>query len=136
MAAALGRTRYMRFSRKIDRMRRRFAGWKRDRPKTVVRAPSIRHKVPRKPARQQAANGFNGRVIAQPPSPVPPTPAPDLRIPLPQRRSISELANGICRYPIGEPGTEGFFFCGGRAKDDRPYCRKHCAIAYRRDVGR
>lgn len=35
-----------------------------------------------------------------------------------------------CRWPVGEPGAEGFGHCGAQIVPDRPYCGPHCARAY------
>lgn len=35
-----------------------------------------------------------------------------------------------CQWPIGEPGTSGFRFCGGNPDAQKPYCTEHAAIAY------
>jgi GcrA cell cycle regulator len=51
-------------------------------------------------------------------------------IPLGQRCSILELNEEKCHWPIGDPGTPEFFFCGGRAIDGLPYCGYHSRIAY------
>jgi GcrA cell cycle regulator len=51
-------------------------------------------------------------------------------IPLGQRRSLLELTEDTCRWPIGDPGTADFFFCGGAAVTSLPYCAHHSRIAY------
>ncbi|GGG35398.1 hypothetical protein GCM10010964_24100 [Caldovatus sediminis] len=35
-----------------------------------------------------------------------------------------------CCWPIGEPGTPEFRFCGGEAMPGKPYCAEHAAVAY------
>ncbi|MEO3472592.1 GcrA family cell cycle regulator [Roseomonas sp. CAU 1739] len=35
-----------------------------------------------------------------------------------------------CCWPIGEPGTSGFRFCGGDPMSGKPYCTEHAALAY------
>ncbi|MBR0683772.1 GcrA cell cycle regulator, partial [Roseomonas eburnea] len=35
-----------------------------------------------------------------------------------------------CCWPIGEPGTSGFRFCGGEPMAGKPYCMEHAALAY------
>src|SRR5882724_10791269 len=50
-------------------------------------------------------------------------------IPIGQRRSILELTEETCRWPIGDPGSADFFFCGGQAMTG-PYCGYHARIAY------
>jgi GcrA cell cycle regulator len=51
-------------------------------------------------------------------------------IPLGQRRSLLELTEDTCRWPIGDPGTAEFFFCGGPAITSLPYCAYHSRVAY------
>ncbi len=66
------------------------------------------------------------REIAKaPPSPTPPptmvkTPPP----------AVVEYDGPPCQWPFGEPGTADFHFCGAPAIPDRPYCDKHCKLAY------
>ena len=50
-------------------------------------------------------------------------------IPIGQRRSILELTEETCRWPIGDPGSTDFFFCGGQTMTG-PYCGYHARIAY------
>jgi GcrA cell cycle regulator len=40
------------------------------------------------------------------------------------------LGNATCCWPIGEPGTPGFRFCGAPAIAGKPYCEEHAAVAY------
>ncbi|MBN3867423.1 GcrA family cell cycle regulator [Gluconobacter kondonii] len=35
-----------------------------------------------------------------------------------------------CCWPIGDPGTPGFHFCGATPLPGKPYCAEHAAIAY------
>jgi GcrA cell cycle regulator len=44
---------------------------------------------------------------------------------------LENLGPGMCAWPIGEPGTDAFHFCGKRPTvPDKPYCLEHCARAY------
>ncbi len=48
-------------------------------------------------------------------------------------KSLLELTNDTCRWPHGEPGTLGFFFCGEPGADldgGKPYCVPHARRAY------
>lgn len=50
----------------------------------------------------------------------------DTDIPAEQRRAFRQLAErGECKWPIGDPGTPEFFFCGGKAFETSPYCTAH-----------
>ena len=45
---------------------------------------------------------------------------------------IPNVVERYCQWPIGDPGSDDFHFCGKAAVPGKPYCDKHCAIAYRR----
>jgi len=51
-------------------------------------------------------------------------------IPIGQRRTILELTEQTCRWPIGDPGSSDFFFCGGNTVNGLPYCAYHARLAY------
>jgi GcrA cell cycle regulator len=51
-------------------------------------------------------------------------------IPIGQRRTILELTEETCRWPIGDPGSTEFFFCGGHTLSALPYCAYHSRVAY------
>ena len=49
----------------------------------------------------------------------------DLQIPVAQRKTLMQLTERTCRWPVGHPRSEGFFFCGGETITDSPYCAHH-----------
>jgi GcrA cell cycle regulator len=51
-------------------------------------------------------------------------------IPIGQRRTILELTEQTCRWPVGDPGSTEFFFCGGNTLGGLPYCAYHSRVAY------
>jgi GcrA cell cycle regulator len=51
-------------------------------------------------------------------------------IPIGQRRTILELNEQTCRWPVGDPGATDFFFCGGNTLTGLPYCAYHSRVAY------
>ena len=51
-------------------------------------------------------------------------------IPIGQRRTLLELNEETCRWPIGDPATSEFFFCGGKPLTGLPYCNYHSRVAY------
>lgn len=56
---------------------------------------------------------------------------PNEDIPIQQRRTLLELTNETCRWPIGDGAN--LFFCGAPDADlesHRPYCRAHHLLAY------
>jgi len=50
--------------------------------------------------------------------------------PLAEIISLEKLNAGMCAWPTGEPGKEGFHFCGRPSAPEKPYCASHCAKAY------
>jgi GcrA cell cycle regulator len=70
------------------------------------------------------------RYAAKPAAPVAPAQAPDKTA---RGKTLFELTNDSCRWPIGRPGTPGFHFCGAAGADlesGRPYCERHAKRAY------
>ena len=60
-----------------------------------------------------------------------PEPEPELiEIPVEQRKTLLQLNERTCRWPIGDPGSNDFFFCGGEAASELPYCSYHSRVAY------
>jgi GcrA cell cycle regulator len=51
-------------------------------------------------------------------------------IPLEQRRTLLELNEATCRWPVGDPSTPDFYFCGGPPVAGLPYCPHHSRVAY------
>jgi GcrA cell cycle regulator len=53
----------------------------------------------------------------------------------PHACGILELKNDTCRFPVGDVGSSGFFFCGTPGADfacHKPYCPAHAQIVSRR----
>lgn len=52
-------------------------------------------------------------------------------IPLSERVTIMELREAMCRWPMGDPSSPDFRFCGARtAEAGAAYCGAHARIAY------
>jgi GcrA cell cycle regulator len=43
---------------------------------------------------------------------------------------MANLKTDQCRWPIGDPDSEGFHFCGKPVFVGKPYCYEHCKQAY------
>jgi len=44
--------------------------------------------------------------------------------------TIMELRESTCRWPLGDPTTPEFRYCGGGAISGLPYCAHHSQLAY------
>ncbi|MCB9993045.1 MAG: GcrA cell cycle regulator [Hyphomicrobiaceae bacterium] len=54
----------------------------------------------------------------------------ELFIPVEERLTLLQLTEKTCKWPIGDPLTEEFYFCGRDSKEDAPYCEFHARKAY------
>src|SRR6201993_4322320 len=51
-------------------------------------------------------------------------------VPMSQRLSLLELSEATCHWPVGDPASPDFFFCGGKEIAGLPYCAAHSRVAY------
>lgn len=49
--------------------------------------------------------------------------------------TILELAEGMCRWPVGDPLEDDFHFCGNETREGSSYCAGHHSLAYRPYTG-
>ena len=45
-------------------------------------------------------------------------------------KSLEELHDNICRWPIGHPNEPNFYFCGRKSMKDFSYCKLHVLYAF------
>ena len=45
-------------------------------------------------------------------------------------KSLEELTDTTCKWPIGHPNEEKFYFCGRNSLKDFSYCKLHLLYAY------
>ena len=45
-------------------------------------------------------------------------------------KSLEELSETTCKWPIGHPNEEKFYFCGRKPEGDFPYCKLHVLYAF------
>lgn len=44
--------------------------------------------------------------------------------------SLMELTERTCKWPIGDPATDKFWFCGLPSTPGKPYCEAHIGVAF------
>ncbi|MGB5863624.1 MAG: GcrA family cell cycle regulator [Sulfitobacter sp.] len=47
-----------------------------------------------------------------------------------KKLSLMELTERTCKWPVGDPATEDFWFCGLPVKAGKPYCEAHVGVAF------
>lgn len=86
-----------------------------------------RNNIPRRPAAGVQGNtalAFNYR-----PAPAP-KPVEDVVVPMCEPVTIMELKEAMCRWPLGDPSTPEFRYCGGKSEVGVTYCPYHSRMAY------
>ena len=47
-----------------------------------------------------------------------------------KKLKLMELTERTCKWPIGDPATEDFWFCGLPSVAGKPYCEAHVGVAF------
>src|SRR6056297_6518 len=47
-----------------------------------------------------------------------------------KRLTLMELTERTCKWPVGDPATEDFWFCGLPVQAGKPYCEAHVGVAF------
>lgn len=107
---------------------------------TPSRSPRPRSRRTRQPTHPSQATQFRSSgnaalqadMDASPEVEVEPEAQPirEVDIPPGERATILTLNESTCRWPIGDPGAEDFYFCGRRPNQGMPYCEHHARMAY------
>lgn len=59
-----------------------------------------------------------------------PAPLPIFRHEEPGSATVLTLGAHMCKWPIGDPASDAFTFCGRRSSEGGPYCVEHVRVAY------
>lgn len=47
-----------------------------------------------------------------------------------RKLTLMELTERTCKWPVGDPATPDFWFCGLPAQTGKPYCEAHVGVAF------
>ena len=47
-----------------------------------------------------------------------------------RKLTLMELTERTCKWPIGDPATDKFWFCGLPSQQGKPYCDAHVGVAF------
>jgi GcrA cell cycle regulator len=104
-----------------------------------AKAPSAPRPRAAKPPRAQNPARGHGHLVGNvalafaPRAHVAPAPRldEDVVIPMSERVTLLELRESMCRWPMGDPTTPEFRFCGAKSPTGSgPYCAYHAHVAY------
>ena len=111
-------------------------------PKPVAAAaPEAKPEPEPETAPAPAASNFNRRPIVPAGQPLPPQPSANEISPealasvrevekRARKLTLMELTERTCKWPIGDPATDKFWFCGLPSVAGKPYCEAHVGVAF------
>ena len=97
------------------------------------RSRKVRSASPHRPSTRHFISGNTALKTHASPAPrrLPsPVPIEDIPVPMPLNVSLMELTDQMCKWPIGDPGADGFAFCGHKNWNSLPYCEYHSRVAF------
>ena len=47
-----------------------------------------------------------------------------------KKLTLMELTSRTCKWPVGDPATDDFWFCGLPSQAGKPYCEAHVGVAF------
>jgi len=56
--------------------------------------------------------------------------AAEIVVPMSLRVTIVDLKESMCKWPLGDPTSSDFRYCGSPAHGTTPYCQHHGKLAY------
>lgn len=65
-----------------------------------------------------------------------PAPRPLNYVEEPGSATVLTLGAHMCKWPIGDPSSDAFTFCGRSNGGDGPYCIEHARVAYQPPAGK
>ncbi len=63
------------------------------------------------------------------PAEAPPRPSGEV-VPIARNLTLVQLTERTCKWPLGDPLSPDFRFCGNHSNDSSPYCQYHARIAF------
>ena len=114
-------------------------------PRATKAAPASKPKAAEKEVEELDENGIPisaaRRAIIPAGQPLPPQPSANEISPealakvseiekSAKRIGLMELTEKTCKWPVGDPATEDFWFCGLPVQQGKPYCEAHVGVAF------
>ena len=87
-----------------------------------------------------SAGAYRAALAISPSRPIPGKPSPppalsrapeSVEVQEVRRVRFEDIRESVCRWPLGDPMSGDFAYCGLKSADGRPYCAGHCRMAYR-----
>ncbi len=96
--------------------------------------PARRTVKPSRPRTTTASTPPVARTPARPtpsaPPATPPAPVEPAVLPSGEFATVLTLRDSMCKWPIGDPASSSFRFCGRKTTGEQTYCDAHADMAY------
>ena len=111
-------------------------------PKPAPKTEPARPEPPQQPKKEAAQPSVPARKAIIPAGqPLPPQPSANEISPealakvnevekKAKKLSLMELTERTCKWPVGDPATDDFWFCGLPVQAGKPYCEAHVGVAF------
>jgi GcrA cell cycle regulator len=102
-----------------------------------AKSPSIRPRQPRQSRlhgsnlRRPSIRGLFNTTFSPAGIKAEPVVETEIVIPFAQRKTLMQLTDKTCHWPVGDPANPDFFYCGGDTYGDFRYCAFHCRVAHK-----
>jgi GcrA cell cycle regulator len=99
---------------------------------SAPRAPRASSERPRRPAIARADRALRNRAVPALPRGRKPTWLfAEAEVGEMLKVGLEDIRDGACRWPLGDPTSEDFVYCGLQTANGRSYCPGHCRLAYK-----
>ncbi|WP_419909343.1 GcrA family cell cycle regulator [Hoeflea sp.] len=80
--------------------------------------------------RTRGATALKPDIIADAVAEIDTRPVEDVVVPIFRKLPLTELTEKTCKWPIGDPLQDDFYFCGAECDEGAPYCTYHAKLAF------
>ena len=91
---------------------------------------SARAASPRPVMRTSGATALKADIVADAVRNLDTRPIEDVVVPIYKKLELTELTERTCKWPVGDPLQEDFYFCGSDCEESGPYCTYHSKLAF------
>ncbi|MCA0922348.1 GcrA family cell cycle regulator [Pseudooceanicola nanhaiensis] len=110
-------------------------------PRPATAAPAPKPEEPEAPKAEEPAAVPARKQIIPAGQPLPPQPSANEISPealakvsevekKARKLDLMDLTERTCKWPVGDPATENFWFCGLPVQPGKPYCEAHVGVAF------
>ena len=86
--------------------------------------------TPRPSTSSVGATALKVEFVADAVSEIEERPSADVVVPMSRHLTLLQLSETTCKWPVGDPLSDDFYFCGADSGESGPYCAFHAKLAF------